>query len=316
VDLGRCILDVYGDIVFGVPKYDNKPWLPVGFSFLSGLPEAARKRRLLMPVQAFVDESGGKDQGRHFVMAGLIGHSESWALFSDEWRACLDQSPRLRYFKMREAASPCTGQFHGFSESQRDNRLRALARIINRYARILTYSVIDLQAHADTWGKCLPKPQNDPYFYPFQNTIMATCFELADIGWRERFEIFFDEQKISGLRAKAWYPMFRAAAQYREPVAASILPVEPMFRTDDEFLPLQAADLFAWCLRRGTNTPDDQPFSWLLEELRSVQLSKYAQYYDRERMSGVLEQSERIQRDEGLVREMTRIYAELEDKRS
>ena len=56
-----------------------------------------------MPVQAFVDDSGGKGHGTHFVLAGLIADAENWAQFSDAWHLCLGQDPAIAYFKMREA---------------------------------------------------------------------------------------------------------------------------------------------------------------------------------------------------------------------
>ena len=48
------------------------PWLPEGFSFLSGLPEGIRKRRLLVPIQALIDESGGKGHSKMVAFAGWI----------------------------------------------------------------------------------------------------------------------------------------------------------------------------------------------------------------------------------------------------
>jgi hypothetical protein len=291
--LGDNIRDASGGV-----KKNIGSWLPQGFSFLSGLPEKARRRRYLMPVQAFVDDSGGKGQSRHFVMAGLIAESEQWALFSDEWRACVDDHPRLRYFKMREAAA-CAGQFYGWGEADRDARLLRFARIINRYAKYVIYSAIDLDAHADTWARTMGKPHNEPYFWPFHNTITAACFELWDKGWREKFEIIFDEHVIFGPRAKLWYPVIREVVKLREPEESSIMPVDPMFRTDDEFLPLQACDLFAWCLRRGSDIgPNaERPFEWLLPELNRVFLSDYSQYYDRERLESVLQMSDEQARE-------------------
>ncbi len=104
-----------------------------------------------MPVQVFVDDSGGRGHTQYFVLAGLIGDSESWATFSDEWDACLKERPSISQFKMREAAR-CTGEFRAFSRSERDDKLRQLCRIINRHPRLLTYTVIDLAAHAETWA--------------------------------------------------------------------------------------------------------------------------------------------------------------------
>jgi len=51
------------------------------------LPTAARKRQFIVPIQAWIDESGSKGEGDTFVLAGFIGRAEDWALFSDRWQA-------------------------------------------------------------------------------------------------------------------------------------------------------------------------------------------------------------------------------------
>jgi hypothetical protein len=262
--------------------------------------------------QCFVDDSGGRGHSRHFVLAGLIGSSYDWAEFSDEWRACLAEKPSIRRFSMREAAAR-SGEFNHrrWTVEMRDDKLRQLARIINRHPRIFTYSCIDLEAHEDTWRKRLKKPMNEPYFHPFHNTIMATCFTLWDAGLRERFEIFFDEQVIFGPRAKAWYPIIRAIVQHREPEAAQIMPVEPMFRTDDEFLPIQAADMMAWCTRNATdNEMQPSSYEWLLAEMPNLQGTDYSQYYDRERMEDVWAQTVEILKGKNLPADVAKAYRE------
>src|SRR5439155_17233853 len=72
----------------------------------------------------------------------------------------LFRSPAVTRFKMREAAS-CSGQFYGVTGTDRDAKVRVLATIINRYAKFATYSVIDLDAHAETWGRKLSVPIDD-----------------------------------------------------------------------------------------------------------------------------------------------------------
>jgi hypothetical protein len=154
-----------------------------------------------MAVQAFVDDSGGKGQSRHFVLASLVSDAERWSTFAREWRQCLDKAPRIPIFKMREAAS-CTGAFRRFSEAQRDARLRTLAQLINRYVEFAIWTAIDLEAHARTWAK-LPKPQSEVYFWPFHTLIVGICFDLwEECKWRERFEIILDEQLIFGARSQ------------------------------------------------------------------------------------------------------------------
>jgi Protein of unknown function (DUF3800) len=279
-------------------------------SFLSGLPEGARKRRLILSFQVFVDDSGGKGHSLNFVMAGLAAPAESWARFADEWRDCLARHPRVCLFKMREAAR-MTGEFRNWSVSDRDAKLRALARIINRHAWFVTFSGVNINDHAETWALSNDKPLNEVYFWPFHNSIHAAALELWDRGLRERFEVVFDEQVIFGPRAKLWYPVIRETTLSLEPELHSIMPADPMFKTDDEFLPLQAADLFAWCMRNGTDNPSDLSFEWLLEELRSVDLSEYSHIYDRERILSVDKKSYESIRDGKISRALAEKYREL-----
>ena len=243
-----------------------------------------------MPIQVFVDESGGKGQTRHLVLAGPIAPSEDWACFSDEWHRALVETPAIDLFSMREAAA-LQGRFHGWTATARDAKLRRLAELVNRYAQIMIYFAIDLNVHATEWGARRPKPFKDPYFWPFHCIIMGATFDLWDRGLREPFEIMFDENVVFGPRAKAWYPVIRETIRLREPEAFSIMPVDPMFGSDSDFLPLQAADLLAWMFRNGSRPDYDHAFDWLLPLFSSMDLSTYSGVYDRERVAGVNEES-------------------------
>lgn len=262
-----------------------------------------------MPIQVFVDDSGNKGQSRHFALVGLIGHSDHWAVFNEEWRACLDEAPRIPLFKMREAAAR-SGAFRGFSLDQRDNRLGALARIINRAAQITTTSIIDHEAHSRTWAS-MPKPHSEVYFWPFQNIIQATCHTLWDAGWREPFEVIYDEQVIFGPRALHWYPVVKRLFELQFPEQSALLPASPEFKKDDDALPIQAADMFAWCHRKATDEQGAIEFEWLLREMPNVKETDYSQYYDFERMQAVKKESERIAREgHAHAEEIARLYAQ------
>lgn len=246
-----------------------------------------------MVAQVFVDDSGGKGHSRNFFLVGLVSTSERWGRFSAEWRACLDQRPSIQLFKMRDAAS-LSGEFRHFSVEQRDARLRELAQIINRHAEFVLWTAIDLDAHAQTWGE-LPKPLSEVYFWPFHTLIMGACFDLwEECGWREPFEVIFDEQLVFGERARQWYPLVQQILRRSYPEEGKILPPTPQFGKDDDHLPIQAADLFAWCLRKNTDDPEAKSFEWLLEELRDVSQSTYCNYYDLDRMSAVRAESTRL----------------------
>src|SRR5947209_6090015 len=80
-------------------------WVPAGMSFLSGLTREGRNRRVLLPIQAYIDDSGGIGHADAFVLAGFIADAQAWLAFSEEWQACLATSPAISRFKMREAAN-------------------------------------------------------------------------------------------------------------------------------------------------------------------------------------------------------------------
>lgn len=263
-----------------------------------------------MPAQVFVDDSGGKGQSKNFVLAGLASDSYRWNSFSKEWRDCLRQEPRVDVFKMRDAAS-CTGSFHRFSPTQRDDRVRALARIINRYVEFAIWTMIDLDAHQKSWAK-LSKPQSEVYFWPYHTLILGACFDLwEECNWREPFEIVFDEQLIFGERARRWYPLIKEIMRIKWPDECSILPANPTFRRDDEFPPIQAADLWAWCLRKNTDDPNTRAFEWLLAEMPNVSQSNYCNYYDFERMSNVTSQSHEIIKRGDVPSELIEIFRSI-----
>jgi hypothetical protein len=140
---------------------------------------------------------------------------------------------------------------------------------------------------------------------------MAACFTLWDLGWRERFEIIFDQDVIFGPRARHWYPFMRRLMEIKYPdEGASLMPVDPMFRTDDEFMPLQAADLFAWCARDSLDNVESHQFAWLFEQMPNVKGTVYSQYYDLARMQAVKDESYRIVANPSeMPQELVTLYA-------
>lgn len=264
-----------------------------------------------MLIQAFVDESGGKGQSRHMVLAGVVASAYSWAEFSKEWKACLNAHPTIPKLKMSEAAA-LSGAFGRFSESARDEKLRNLAQVINRHVSFMASSVIRMEA-AELHITGGVKPFRDPYFLPFHTLIMGICLDLWDHGIRERFEIVFDEHVIFGPRAHRWYPLMKEIIKYKEPEAAQILPGDPMFRTDDEFMPLQAADLFAWCIRRNTDNPEELAFEWLLDEIPNVKSSTYSYFMDEERFRVLNAQTQEILRNGSLPPQVQALWTEIRE---
>jgi hypothetical protein len=134
----------------------------------------------------------------------------------------------------------------------------------------------------------MPKPGNNPYFVGFHQIIAAVGFHLLERKNTEKSEIIFDENVIFGPRAKKWYPLVRDVAL---PELSELLPSQPTFKDDHEYVPLQAADLFAWLIRRAYNDHQAQKFSWVVDEIPNIRPSEHVQIVDRARMQRMVERS-------------------------
>ena len=241
-------------------------------------------------IQAYVDDSGKKGQSPAFIFLALIAEAELMAHIADAWQRVLDDSPRLKYFKMDEAAS-CDGQFYGFLETERDEKLRRFCNILatdslTEFSFSMPFSVFD-----KTLGSA-PRPLSEPYFFPFQCTILGIACDLHERGQKEPFEIFFDEDVIFGPRARAWYPV--AKATLAGEAFYGILPTEPFFRDDESTLPLQAADLIAW-IRRKANSPEGlEYFEWLPRALTGLRQSAFSKEFRQDMGEAILQGNKRV----------------------
>jgi hypothetical protein len=207
-----------------------------------------------MILQAFFDDSGNEPNSPVFVLAGLISTYERLAKFSDDWQSVLDESPRLDYFKMAEAEH-FNKQFRkarGWDSRKRDKRLSKLTGLISQYVIGGVYAHL---AHErfNLWIKSIRVPkrfsgQDHPYFVLFY-TALRLVAELRKNAFRDaQCDVIFDTQ--GSLGADAIYHWNRI----REIPGYSYDP--PIFRDEKEFLPLRAADLYAWHLRRKLSNQD------------------------------------------------------------
>lgn len=228
---------------------------------------------MLLVAQFFVDESGYVGQGPAIVMAGLWTSAERWAEFSTAWDAALRAERPIRVFKMREAAG-LNGAFYGFSVEQRDAKLRSLAEIMTRHAFRALYVTVATAPSLEypQFKKATAGPLEKPWFWAFHYFIQMATLEIYKVGIREPFEIIFDENKKLGPKARHFYPFMRYLIP-NEP--RSIAPVDPMFRTDEHTLPLQAADMIAWLqLQRISGRPHE--FGWLDSAFANLKCSEFS----------------------------------------
>jgi hypothetical protein len=211
-------------------------------------------------MHVWVDDSGGKGQEPVTVFLGLAQTAERWAEFSDRWVECRNKPPVIRG-KIRPDELP-------------ESRLREFARIINAIAPVSIRGVFE-NAAINQIPTDAPKPFNQPYFWLYHAIIWSSVQEMFyQRKTQERFAITFDEHVILGPRAVLWYPFLKSLFP---PEEQAIMPIQPMSESDDRWMPLQAADLFAWCTRRAYAAGSGFEYNWILEDMPDVQLSHHSQ---------------------------------------
>jgi hypothetical protein len=82
-----------------------------------------------------------------------------------------------------------------------------------------------------------------------------------------------------------------------DPELVPILPSDILFRDDRNFLPLQAADMLAWLLRKALNGERSE-WEWIAEELTpDIPMAEHSSIFSADRMKGILNLSQEIPLD-------------------
>jgi hypothetical protein len=139
------------------------------------------------------------------------------------------------------------GPYRWKDEEQRDERIREIVSLIMKRAIYRIDSVV-ARPNYDAYvrGK-LPREIDDPYFLCFYNVILCTASFMNRANIEGTVDFVFDEQGPIGLKSNDWYWWVKShvGEDIRKRMGSS-----PIFRSDSAVLPLKAADLFAWSIRR------------------------------------------------------------------
>jgi hypothetical protein len=216
--------------------------------YVTGLPKAERDARFMVMLQGYFDESGTEGNDKVVSLAGFVITADRWTKFSDAWGDLLKRY-NLPVFKMRKESKRRPVK-------SRDARIAAFADVIKQnllFKIECSVSVADFREMIK--GKLFSRNRNarivdEYYLWIFHNLIARLCEGIWDRGYRHQFDVFFDEQLKYGPQATKFY---RIALDVAKPRYRKMLPNDPIFRRDDEFMPLQAADMFAWLVRKYYN---------------------------------------------------------------
>jgi hypothetical protein len=216
---------------------------------VSGLPAADREHRWFLMLQVWVDDSG-RGQDPVFVLAGYIARVRNWEALADRWRGILNQKPRIGCLKGKEAAS-LTGEFHGWTAAERDERVLQLVGAIEQYSLAGVRVVIPHEGFRQTLrGGRIAKESRwyfgQPYYLAFDAIFASVLSYVRRRPFIEKVEFIFDYGVVARRNLEQAY------AQLLKGLGkdAALIEREPVFRDDRSFPPLQAADLLAWHVRR------------------------------------------------------------------
>jgi hypothetical protein len=205
-----------------------------------------------MRWQTFVDES--YDQDGWFVAAGYVAAADDWAAFSRDWQALL---PRFGLFDVE------TGEYYfHMAEMNETNgrmsRVPAFGRVIERH--------VDFMLSLRFYIPDIPKAQRRLYVPGWNVNHFPPMSEIYRIGWNQMLAVFanerarfadaiptdvevdftFDEYSAAKKFLSAWGEKERGY-----PLLSSLYKRAPRFENDRRCLPLQAADMLAWRIRRA-----------------------------------------------------------------
>jgi hypothetical protein len=212
-----------------------------------GLPEEGRYR-FLMTLQSYIDDSG-QGHGPVYVLAGFVISVESGLELSTQWRSILDNGPRpLEYFKTFEAMN-LRMQFIDWTEPERDECIDKLVSIILQRVLFRIRVTIPSKHFKSVIMRQLARDLNTPYFLAVYGIIGEMWRYEAEHGMHESVDFIFDEEnkKHKKLVRKGW----EKAKEFMPFEQGRLLGEEPVWRDDKRFLPLQAADLYAWHARQA-----------------------------------------------------------------
>jgi hypothetical protein len=148
-----------------------------------------------MVWQAFFDESGESEHSPVLVLGGFLAPYVRWQKFTKQWKLMLGKNPDIKYFKMNEAEK-LRGQFRGWSEKDKNERVRLAYRTIEDHVSFQVSCIVDIEA----LHRIVPKEelggrkQPNPYYVAFSAIITKITQYQRMIGVSEKIDFIFDER--------------------------------------------------------------------------------------------------------------------------
>lgn len=213
-----------------------------------------------MGYQAWFDDSGSGVPV--FVLSGYVDPVSSWEKFSNEWQKLLDEPPKLKYFKMREAAST-SGEFFRMKKEERNERMQKFFRLIRDTVHLSASCIIPIKPFKEICKGNIEggKEWDDHYYVALFDMITFLTEQHCRARMLELFakkegnppsaygvlDFIFDDNPRLAAMVPPYYQKIRNSI---DPFRRRWIGASPDFEDDKDFLPLQACDAQSWYYRR------------------------------------------------------------------
>jgi len=234
-------------------------------------------------LTAAFDESGSHADSRYIIIAGYVAPVERWELFAKRWVPALRELgvrpwPALRlghlppdpFFHMTDYESR-QKQFQGWSQLRRIRLFRRLAGLIDQFT-VLGFGVsVDRAAYAKIIAPQVPEASGyrDPYMWCMQSCMEALYHAKRGSKGLGSLRIV-DPQPIACVFEQGHLVQGKVAlfyARFREKWEADDVFGTFAFDTKQRFVPLQAADILAYEVRKDIENRGVRPRRRSLERL-------------------------------------------------
>ena len=215
--------------------------------------------------KGYFDDSTADKEGV-LVLGGYIARVDGWLAYT---KACDDLLTRipLEEFKMKELAKSNEGMERASWLYRQAIEQNVLARV----AVISPIKVIKDAVNSFHWPSNIENKEffSDPYYLTWKGIVSVINQERIESGHKDPFELVFDNQNHQEDELlRAWLDFKKTATPEEINAVGGI----PNFGDSKKILPLQAADQYAWWVRKwfleSENEKDfsikvtKQPFPW------------------------------------------------------
>lgn len=228
-------------------------------------------------MQAYFDDSGGDPKSPIYAIAGYLAIEPNAGAFSQKWSEVLDGPPRIQYWHTNTARGGYGGKFDA---AQMQDREVGLAQLIAATSGYVTSLSVELDKSLfDSVvlkrGALNPDPGNlrlspmvlsvlsNPFYILFHHAMLCCWITASRMTGIEGTQIFMEDadgaewQDQVCLAARA----FRRLAPLEKTKAIASVTFAPG-KGRISMPALEAADLWAWHVRRRATYPEEPVEKW------------------------------------------------------